>query len=347
MSANRKATGNTAAPGTRRLLWMGCVALVGLPLLSARVDPFDYEGGSSRDELNRMERNSSAMATLLGEFRTSLSDILFIKTERYLHSGVAYVPHMDKSLLSVDGLTQELTHHQEEVETGCTQDHDHAEHDHAEHDHADHDLVKALIPEARDDFRGFVGHLERRVRPWNDPSKPHTHTDGKQLLPWFRVMTLSDRHYVRGYSVGSWWLIHRNVDEAIAFAQEGLEHNPAAFEIRYILGQCYLNRSRIAERQNEGPAAVLEWMRKAKDAYVEATEDALRQKDAMDAERAAGGMGWSKYQEEDAMASARMAVMFERKYGDPALADRLAQRLHKAYPEDEVLRRFASGGPNS
>jgi len=35
-------------------------------------------------------RNTSAVARLFGEFRTSMSDIMCLKTERYLHSGVGY-----------------------------------------------------------------------------------------------------------------------------------------------------------------------------------------------------------------------------------------------------------------
>jgi hypothetical protein len=64
------------------------------PLLSLRLDPHGYQGGRSRDAEDRMERNASSIGSMLGELRTSMSDILFLKTERYLHGGVAYTPHI-------------------------------------------------------------------------------------------------------------------------------------------------------------------------------------------------------------------------------------------------------------
>ena len=79
-------------------------ALLGLyafsPLVSQRLDP-SYAGGRSRDVEARAVRNTSAVGLMLGEFRTSMSDIMFIKTERYLHGGRGYKPHHEKQLMTV------------------------------------------------------------------------------------------------------------------------------------------------------------------------------------------------------------------------------------------------------
>ena len=85
------------------------------PVLSSRLDPNGYAGGRSRDVMARAVRNSSAVATMLGEFRTAMSDIMYIKTERYLDSGVGYMPHLKKEILSVSGATKEIDEHQQEV----------------------------------------------------------------------------------------------------------------------------------------------------------------------------------------------------------------------------------------
>ena len=48
-------------------------------------------------------RNTSSAAVMLGEVRTAMSDIMFIKCERYMHSGVACKPHLQREILSVSG----------------------------------------------------------------------------------------------------------------------------------------------------------------------------------------------------------------------------------------------------
>ena len=58
--------------------------------LVSQVEPFRYEGSRSRDEQGREQRNHSALAVMLGEFRTSASDLMFIQTERYLHGGISF-----------------------------------------------------------------------------------------------------------------------------------------------------------------------------------------------------------------------------------------------------------------
>ena len=73
------------------------------PALFGRLDPNGYEGGRSRDVQQRALRNSSAVATMLGEFRTAMSDIMYMKTERYLDNGIAFMPHLKKEILSASG----------------------------------------------------------------------------------------------------------------------------------------------------------------------------------------------------------------------------------------------------
>ena len=58
--------------------------------LVSRVEPLRYEGSRARDEQGREQRNHSALAAMLGEFRTSASDLMFIQTERYLHGGISF-----------------------------------------------------------------------------------------------------------------------------------------------------------------------------------------------------------------------------------------------------------------
>ena len=50
--------------------------------------------------------------------------------------------------------------------------------------------------------------------------------------------------------------------------------------------------------------------------------------------------GWTEDVEVDALASARMAVLTEREYGDPERAGQLAARFLEVWPDDEVLARL-------
>ena len=89
----------------------GCGLIV--TMISPRLKPHDYKQGYSRDPLVRVEANQSSLAKILGEFRTGMSDMLFIKTERYLHSGVGYVPHLEEKLLTVEGTAEGVAEHLE------------------------------------------------------------------------------------------------------------------------------------------------------------------------------------------------------------------------------------------
>ncbi|MCH8514669.1 MAG: hypothetical protein LAT83_23850, partial [Kiritimatiellae bacterium] len=298
-------------------------------LLSMRVDPLPYTGGRARDEEERARRNSSSLAAMFGEFRTTLSDVMFIKTERYLHAGVGYAVH--HTAMSAEDLAEEVDEHQSEL--GVHDDHDHHHHDH-DHEHIEgleidheHAGTATLIPRADRDFRGPIGRLHREVKPWRDPSKPHAHTDGRELLPWFRVMTMSDPGYIQGYVAGGFWLQTESLDLAISFIEEGLEKNPDDFQLHVSRG---LLRVRKARRAGDLNAAVLE--PEVRSLLELALADVLRAAELMQRVRpddvdedGFGSGGWGRYHESDAMASAHLSVSLTRNLGDHQTAAELAR----------------------
>ncbi len=307
------------------LIWLAGVAVTAS--LSARVDPLAYTGGRARDEEQRLRRNSSALAAMLGEFRTSMSDIMFIKTERYLHAGIGYLPHHDETVLSVAELADAVEDPQRELGMRDT-----------EKEHAGH---PALIPAREHDFRGFVGILHRQVKPWRDPSKPHIHTDGRELLPWFRVMTMSDPHYVRGYLAGGFWLQIEDPDAALAFINEGLRHNPGAFQLYVSRGFLRLRQARRFGDPVTGDPGL-----EMREILEPAREDFRRGADLMLQTRpvdvnADGDRGWSPYQENDALAAVNMTVVLTRTLDGAVPARTLAQRYVKLFPDSEPLIRIA------
>jgi tetratricopeptide (TPR) repeat protein len=329
-------------PGTGTTLFAAAATALYLasPLLSARLNPTRYVGGRARDIRQREIRNTSSVAIMLGEVRTAMSDIMYIKTERYLDHGIAYMPHLRKTL-SISGQATAIDEHQAEVAEQT--DHEAGETG-EEHEHAEDADTPTMVPTRTEDFRGFIGDLERSVKPWRDPSQPHAHSDGTELLPWFRLMTLSDPHYVLGYTVGGWWLKSRNLDEALKFAQEGIDKNPDSFQVWYTMGQLLLEKGRRAAGGRylgtEQPEA-LAILRETRQYYQHAAELVLKQRPA-NAMELPDDPRWGDHMEEDARAACRMAVLAEFHYGDRTNAVGLARRYMQVLGRDILLERIAA-----
>ncbi len=337
------------------------------PAFSRRLTPLNYAGGRTRDQHEIEERNTSAIAAILGEVRASMSDLMFIKTERYLDNGIAYMPHIDMDRLSSSGEVHQkpgeaaktapetakpkrahaaasaadshttdaaVPAHAFEFEHDLAHEHEHEGAQEGEntqgqekaHEH-EHANVPTIIRTADKDFRGFIGNLERKVQPWNDPSQPHQHTTGTELLPWYRLQTLSDPHNIRAYLIGSWWLKTMGPaqkEEALRFAGEGIQNNPKAFQLYLMKGDILRALGREAES--------LPFFKRGADLATE-----QRPKGAPDNPDAPW---WNKYTDQDARTVARFAVLLEKQYGNRAEALKMARRYLKAFEdEDGILER--------
>ncbi len=303
-------------------------ALLGLIFLSSpwwtsRLRPMDYSGGRSRDELERMLRNTSAVGIMFGELRTALSDIMYIKTERYLHAGIAYIPHMEEEILSISGAIQEADEH--EMLVGVIDDHDHHEDGHAD--------IPALLRTRNTDFRGFIGDLHRAVKPWRDPAKTHIHTSGTELLPWFRMMTLNDPHYTRGYSLGGWWLSQLDPQGALEYLAEGVQNNPDDFQIRLAKGQVHIRIARHPDGSYDREQLIAALPLFSKAAELAADQRPSDWDDDDDNAR------WNRYMESDAFAAARMTVLILERLERHEEALQTARRFLELLGPDTILER--------
>lgn len=304
------------------LLAVGGAAWLSAPLWSRPLDPSAYDAGAAQSIEAIQERNSSALAMMLGELRANAADFVFIKTERYLHSGVGYAPHM------AGALNSEMS--------GDGHDHDH-DHDHEGHDH-DHAHTATLIPSPDRDFRGFIGQLERSVKPWQDPSAPHQHTAGTELLPWYRVMTVTDPHNVRGYMIGSWWLAGEDEPgywkSALEFVTEGTQNNPAAFQL-------WLMRSRIEDRfaRMEEPMPGFTDEQLAADSLKSLETGYPHALKARPSNGTESGF-WTEYQEADFWALCRTLALKYRDEGRIEDALRVARETQERFGTDGVMQRL-------
>ncbi|MCC2667615.1 MAG: hypothetical protein K0Q72_86 [Armatimonadetes bacterium] len=148
-----------------------------------------------------------------------------------------------------------------------------------EHGEDGHVLV---IPPASEDFRGPLGDLERAVKPYSGADGQLYSKDSSQTLPFYRLMTWADPHYIQGYTVGSTFInkMGKNPDPtaALEFLEEGARFNPRSFEIQTELGHLYLvyRKDYAAAERHLRRALDLIPTRKLTDLEDEARTDAIR-----------------------------------------------------------------------
>ncbi len=176
--------------------------------------------GMSRAQQSKLEEVASA--SLFGQFRSSMSDFLWLKVDKYLHTGVdlrATTP-AEKRAAQVEQAQTALS----ERNAGFRAHHDET----------------TVVPSARNDWRGTLGNVERAVLPYQD-MRNHTHKDPKEALPLFRLMTWSNPHFIPGYVVGASMMARDKTKykDAIAFLEEGARNNPQNLEIESAVGMMY------------------------------------------------------------------------------------------------------------
>ena len=338
-----------------------------------------YTPAFALNDQTRRAANSNAFAVVMGEVRATMADLIWVKTERYLHRGVAYGSHVNYEAMARKGEVQtnaphaDSTHqdhvgppreepdghedHAEHVDDDDEQTHDGPEqhperHVHDEHcnhgayetrdghdprtcnhdhsvqapDDSQEEGMSTVIPEAREDYRGFVGALHRAVQPWQDRDAPHEHTSGEQLLPWYRMLTYSNPGHVRGYMTGAWWLMKRAKDqegllgEAEAFIKEGIENNAESFALQLMHGRVLIQR----EAWDEAIAAC--------ERAVELALLVRPRNPSPDSEL------WSESDEEDFRSALRYVPLIQwRKLGDHDSARRNVRRALAHAPNDLPL----------
>ena len=316
---------------------LGVVALLGALTVVAALRPALSRATAFQPAFvltNDVQRevNTSAFGLILGEMRASMADLMWVKTERYFHRGVAYTAHLDAVAMSrtgeVKGAKGSPAPAIPKPSTGASANP--ADAVAADEDDDDDDVpggLKGLIPEARKDYRGYIGVIHRAIQPWKAPGAPDEHTAGDELVPWYRLLTLSNPHHWRGYMIGSWWLIKmqskdpRALAEAAGFIEEGIRNNPEIFQLQLMDG-------RVKNQQGR-------W-RDANAAFERAI--ALAQKI-----RPTGGQEkepvWSLSDEEDFAFSLRYIPFLQwRKLNDLKSARASLERGLKILPHDGPLR---------
>lgn len=168
-----------------------------------------------------------ASASLLGQFRTSASSWLWVRTDLYLHNGVEMRPLSEAEL------------HAGHKGVGSSDNEDKALHD--------DELHVTVIPPKERDFRGLFGDVERATRAYKD-MRNHGHNDPVTALPLFRLMTWIDPQFIPGWTTGAAVLARDRSDRGLAKAleilEEGRAKNPASIALNSEIGYLLAARRR-------------------------------------------------------------------------------------------------------
>lgn len=335
------------------LLAAAVLALIAAPPLAGVGRRLKAESAALADVPGSIEaRNSNAFARILGELRIGAADFLFVKTELYLHGGIGYAEHTDapegsEAMASANGSQHPHDAHDDshapsheaghaDAALGDSLDID-VPADHESHAHDDEAPVATRIREKSTDFRGFLGDLEREIKPWRDPANPHVLTGGAELLPWFRLMTISNPHFIRGYRVGAMWLGRSDkYDEAIAYLDEGIAantDNPERFLLYLSKAQMLVFMARVGDPSLY--AAALESARTGLALGLQYRPD------GGETGKIHKGLLWNADLEEDLLFLARFEVMLLDRTGQSEAASAAARRARSLFPQDDTLRRLA------
>jgi hypothetical protein len=181
--------------------------------------------------LNAHEQHASA--SLFGQFRSSVTSWLWLRTDLYLHNGVEMRKRRGREAageVNADNAHSEL--HNDTV-------------------------ITTVIPSADADFRGWLGDMERATSTYRDMRR-HEHNDPRKALPLFRLMTWLDPMFVPGWIVGASVLARGGeigAQQAAEYLREGLRHNPSSIALLSALGTLHavkLKDLRSATRLFEG-----------------------------------------------------------------------------------------------
>lgn len=192
-------------------------------------------------------QDTHAAASLLGQFRTSISASLFLRSDLYVHGGVEMRP-MTKDE-EKRGKSDAKQSHDEEVKLD-----------------GDEPIV-TVVPSKLEDFRGIFGDVEREVASYK-PMEGHHHESPTKALPLFSLMTWADPQFIEGWTNGAQIILWENkkdsVDIAVNFLLKGLEQNSENIDILSEIAFCYLRSSTNPDAREKQYKKALPYLERAK-----------------------------------------------------------------------------------
>lgn len=165
---------------------------------------------------------TNAGASVLGQFRTSATGWLWLRTDLYLHNGVEM-----RQLSEQEKRAGHKGVGSSDEELG---------------EILGDNMAVTLIPSKDRDFRGIFGDIERETQSYAGMEN-HAHNAPSDALPLFRLMTWIDPQFAPGWTTAATIMAGEHsagaLDRAIALLQEGLRANPNNVGLLNEIGRFY------------------------------------------------------------------------------------------------------------
>jgi len=161
----------------------------------------------------------SIALSLVGQFRMSVGDMMWLKTLEYLHNGIIYrMPSGRERTRGVRAV--EFTG----MGAGVA-----------------HKDGPSLIPDEDRDWRGMLGEIDRNIEPWRPGHAQHS--DPQELIPWYQLLVKFNPHYVQAYTNGAFFMsdFAGQPEMGRDFLIAGAGKNPWSYEIESVLGRIYFD----------------------------------------------------------------------------------------------------------
>jgi len=192
---------------------LGLTGLIGRGLAPRLETEAHYTAGDIE------QARESVAVTVLGQFQMMSGDLMWLKTFEYLHSGIIYrMPTRREEAAGVratefSGMGSGVAHMD----------------------------GPSLVPDQDRDWRSVLGDLDRQIEPWRPGAAEHS--DPKELIPWYQLLTKFNPHYVQAYTTGAFFMsdFAREPTKALAFLELGAKPNPWSFEIQSALGKLHFD----------------------------------------------------------------------------------------------------------
>lgn len=174
---------------------------------------------------------TNAGASVLGQFRTSFTGWLWLRTDLYLHNGVEMRPLSEEEVLAGrKGVGSS------DAELGAL---------------LNDDNIVTATPSKERDFRGVFGDIDREISTYQS-MEMHAHNEPEEALPLFRLMTWVDPQFIPGWTASATIVAGNSAkgsfEKGLAILQEGLQENPTSVILLNEAGRFYAGKSKNFEK---------------------------------------------------------------------------------------------------